>query len=936
MTTRNGTSVWRAFVTLCLLTCWVPAAVRGDGSIAFNGTSSPSGGTSKLENTTANVLNSVQQVTVCCWINAEGLGEGNLGILLSLDETDGTEAFTIRHQSASNTLQILKSPGGSGNIGIWTIPVTDGAWNGVCVRLDFSGDNAPTARVNFSAITPNTVSTPSGIQDQPATGYCVGNRNGGDRTWDGRIAYMQVFNRILSDSEADAGLQAPGSVSSGLRLWLPMTNASDINDRSGNGFNGTATDLVTDVTGPMVTDQPGVLPGVTMLTHGVTNKTQHEIKRFANGVSYPAGQLRGVGPASVLRATADTDDLASNKRGIVITEDCENPTAQWQSDTETTRKAVLQAAVRDLTIAGYDETGTEYATGGLVNNNPANWNRITGSITNTTGNGVAPIYITSANHTLQDGDVVTISGVLGNTNANGTFSVYDVVNADTFLIDANGNGAYAGGGVWTCTTRWPDKYDGLLMRSSGLLVDNVNFFYIPGKALVVKKGGTGGQTGPKLMFDREKARIWDCKVNRSYRGFWIDDVDTVVGRLEGSDLRDYGIKFVKGNAQIDGSLHFWGVGGYGVDQPAVWFADGAGPSWGGPIYAESSPVGMKIESSGNKLSGFYSHSCSVRNLWISGQRNSVSDFEIEVQDGVTETSGGEGVLIAEQANTLSNGTFGGLAAVPGGEVAIRLANGTRQVLRDISFVGTDGSSAPLISVAHPLKDSIIDARCIDGGTFLDLYRIASGTAGGGGTSTIVLDARETLGSAHFVVADVTTSITITGGTGGSPNQTRTITAYDSATKTATVSSNWSTVPDQTSTYVIEGDRLGSNNRIYITAAQNTGKDINLDPTGWDKNTNLIVVNGIRVLGPITGATNATPIVITSAGHEVRNGELVSIEDVEGNTNANGTYYAKWLSDDTFSLYTNPGLTTGRAGNAAYTTNTGYWGKRFNSVDAAGD
>jgi hypothetical protein len=48
--------------------------------------------------------------------------------------------------------------------------------------------------------------------------------------------------------------------------------------------------------------------------------------------------------------------------------------------------------------------------------------------------------------------------------------------------------------------------------------------------------------------------------------------------------------------------------------------------------------------------------------------------------------------------------------------------------------------------------------------------------------------------------------------------------------------------------------------------------IKLAPTAWNKDTNLIVANGVRVLGSITGATNASPIVVTSAGHELRDGE----------------------------------------------------------------
>ncbi|EMI18271.1 BNR repeat-containing protein, partial [Rhodopirellula maiorica SM1] len=52
---------------------------------------------------------------------------------------------------------------------------------------------------------------------------------------------------------------------------------------------------------------------------------------------------------------------------------------------------------------------------------------------------------------------------------------------------------------------------------------------------------------------------------------------------------------------------------------------------------------------------------------------------------------------------------------------------------------------------------------------------------------------------------------------------------------------------------------------------------------------------------ITGATNATPIVITSANHGLVSGSYVVIDGVAGNTAANGFYRVTRLTDNTFSL-----------------------------------
>lgn len=70
---------------------------------------------------------------------------------------------------------------------------------------------------------------------------------------------------------------------------------------------------------------------------------------------------------------------------------------------------------------------------------------------------------------------------------------------------------------------------------------------------------------------------------------------------------------------------------------------------------------------------------------------------------------------------------------------------------------------------------------------------------------------------------------------------------------------------------------------------------------------------------VSGASNASPIVITTPTHGLADGDPVTISGVTGNTNANGSYYAKvtgYLAT-TFGLYTDKALTTPRAGNANY-------------------
>lgn len=64
--------------------------------------------------------------------------------------------------------------------------------------------------------------------------------------------------------------------------------------------------------------------------------------------------------------------------------------------------------------------------------------------------------------------------------------------------------------------------------------------------------------------------------------------------------------------------------------------------------------------------------------------------------------------------------------------------------------------------------------------------------------------------------------------------------------------------------------------------------------------------------PITGATFASPVVITAVAHGFTEGDLVTVDGVGGNTAANGSWYAANVSTDGLTL-------SGSTGNAAYTS-----------------
>jgi hypothetical protein len=175
-----------------------------------------------------------------------------------------------------------------------TFAVPHHAWTPVAVAHKYTSGSAPTIRVNFQSVTPTQAG--SGDPLSLGNGFCVGNVTSQTNTWAGRIAHVQVFNRLLSAAEMDACLKAPGSIPDGLRLWLPMTNETDVNDRSGNGFNGTRTDVTTGIDTPIYDN---------LFRSGVLNET---VGRIAIPNSGHRGVL-GLGPeSSKLIADASVTD----------------------------------------------------------------------------------------------------------------------------------------------------------------------------------------------------------------------------------------------------------------------------------------------------------------------------------------------------------------------------------------------------------------------------------------------------------------------------------------------------------------------------------------------------------------------------------------------------------------------------------------------------
>ena len=112
---------------------------------------------------------------------------------------------------------------------------------------------------------------------------------------------------------------------------------------------------------------------------------------------------------------------------------------------------------------------------------------------------------------------------------------------------------------------------------------------------------------------------------------------------------------------------------------------------------------------------------------------------------------------------------------------------------------------------------------------------------------------------------------------------------------------------------------------YVRFLDRFGNPGNLSPVSTELRTG-------GSTGNITDATNASPVVITSAAHGLTTGDTVLIEDVGGNTNANGLRLITVVDANSFSITDTDSDPI--AGNAAY-TGSGTWTKGSEKITYTG-
>lgn len=200
-------------------------------------------------------------LTYSVWINPVSTGENSLGRIMTSSSDVGEAGFRHLHLQNSvpvangikfvvnhNTLNLIKS-GADGS-------ATFGTWYNVAVTWDGGSANANVhIYKNGVELTYNVVDTQDGtggiVSDVGKT-FGLGNRQAGDRTFSGLIAYSHVYNRILTVGEINQVMEFPASITKGLVAFWPLWNGAVEPDYSGNQNNGTVTGALLSNSNPPI------------------------------------------------------------------------------------------------------------------------------------------------------------------------------------------------------------------------------------------------------------------------------------------------------------------------------------------------------------------------------------------------------------------------------------------------------------------------------------------------------------------------------------------------------------------------------------------------------------------------------------------------------------------------------------------------------------
>lgn len=215
-------------------------------SRSFNGTSDNVnvGSDSSLDN-----IHLVTGFTfVAVWVYVDNAGSGGDLIMskgtwsAQVTKYSGGGNWRLRAQSGS----FSESPTGS---------VQPGSWNFYCWKIANSTSGSQNRTYINAVEQSHAGANGSLISDDSANDLIINNGS-----FPGDLAYMHIYNRILTAGEMSNIMNHPGSILDGLVGYWPLTGGGGNEpDLSGNGNTGTVTGATEIVSGPPVIAMSGAI-----------------------------------------------------------------------------------------------------------------------------------------------------------------------------------------------------------------------------------------------------------------------------------------------------------------------------------------------------------------------------------------------------------------------------------------------------------------------------------------------------------------------------------------------------------------------------------------------------------------------------------------------------------------------------------------------------
>ena len=243
----------------------------------------------------------LSQFTVTAWIRADSQGDSTTPRVLAMPGYN----IRVRRDTASTTNAVALESMRSGTPGEWRSPgnvVSDGVWSHIAVTYDSASmTNSPVFYINGQLQQTSTRTTPVGTQNaNTGTGY-IGNAAALDRSWDGGIDEMRIYNRLLSATEVQ-------QIAAG-----PPVNLAPVVD-AGLAQSIALADLAT-LQGVVVDDGKPVPPGITTTHWGKVSGPG--TVSFADETALETTATFSEGGVYVLRLFADDGEVKTADDGAI-------------------------------------------------------------------------------------------------------------------------------------------------------------------------------------------------------------------------------------------------------------------------------------------------------------------------------------------------------------------------------------------------------------------------------------------------------------------------------------------------------------------------------------------------------------------------------------------------------------------------------------------